>query len=346
MFKLRSHYKYLYRTFLILSICFLCFQCKESSSKENLNKKKSALEKSKDFGKEDIVNQIDFSPYQGFINSKNGLNIRNAPNLESDKIMTIPAGEKVSILRRTGKFETLNLDNNRTANGQWVYVSYTPQNSNKEIMGYVYDYFINFSFDSRIEHKTFTDIKEAFRKNKTCVMDKVSKNFLYSMKGLEYDNETNRPTRVRIEIQGITNKNAMFQRIDFYLGLWYAYGEVPCTAINYFKKSNDRVIGELGYFNIWDYNMDGLEDFAVLYDQGGSAGSWYEYFFQQDNGTFEQEESFPFSLFPSSIDFKNKTITEGHPVGCCKISTATFKNTGKNTWKLIESTTEDLTIEN
>ncbi|WP_271784068.1 XAC2610-related protein [Aquimarina algiphila] len=284
--------------------------------------------------------------YEGYVNSENGLNIRNEPSLKSDKIGTIPYEASVKVLRRTNNFENLNLGNGRIAHGQWVYISFFSSITNKEVKGYIYDYFINYSVDSSILYDSLDQAKKSFSLDKQCVMDNASSNFIYSMQALAY-NEEDSPSKVRIEIQGITDENSIFQRLDYFPSLWYSYGEVSCDVRNYFEVSSDNrsiEIGAYGYFIIWDFNMDGLEDFAVLHDVGGSAGSIYDFFLQQENGTFLREDSFPFQLsfFPTSIDFENQTITEMHPIGCCKISTITYKKIAKDEWELVTSTVEEL----
>lgn len=278
--------------------------------------------------------------YIATVNSDTSLNVRSSPNLKGTKIGNVIYGKEVKVLKHTNIYFPLKLKN-RTAYGQWVYVSY--RDSYKKLKkGYVYDYFLDMSFDTKKLGITRTDAIKKFKKNKDCLIENVSTEFLFSIQGLSYsEDDSNRVERIRIEIQGITDANTVFQRIDYRPNNWMMYNEVYCDARNNFKKENKSVeIGNLGHFILWDYNIDGLLDFAIMSDQGMNAGSYYDFYMQQNDGSFKVEE-YPFSLFPTNIDYENKTITEIHPLGCCKLSGATYKKE-KNKWKLIKTINKDM----
>lgn len=280
--------------------------------------------------------------YTATVNSNTSLNVRSTPDLKGTKIGNIKYRKEVKVLKHTNIYFSLELKN-RTAYGQWVYISYI-DSSKRVKKGYVYDYFLDMSIDMKKLGITITNAIKKFKENKDCIIENVSTEFLFSIQGLSYSEEDfNRVERVRIEIQGITDKNTTFQRIEYKPSHWMIYDEVPCYATNYFeiKKNNTpREIGNLGLLIIWDYNVDGLQDFAIMSDQGGNAGSWYTFYMQQMDGSFKIED-YPFSLFPTNIDYKKKTITEIHPLGCCKLSGASYKKEN-NKWKLIETINEDM----
>jgi len=283
--------------------------------------------------------------YLATVNSNTSLNVRDSPDLKGNKVGNIKTGKEVKVLKHTDIYLTLELKN-RTAYGQWVYISYKDvYNSLKQ--GYVYDYFLDMSVDMKKLGYSIPEAIEKFKKNKDCIVENTTDEFMFSMQGLSYSKEENgRVERVRIEIQGLKEKNSVFQRIDFQPSLWFSYNEVPCIATNFYeisKNDSPLEIGSFGYLVIWDYNIDGLQDFALMTDVGGNAGSWYVFYLQQKDGSFKKEEDYPFqnSLFPVDIDHEQKIITETHPHGCCKLSTTIYKKEKKG-WKLIKSVVEDM----
>ena len=86
-------------------------------------------------------------------------------------------------------------------------------------------------------------------------------------------------------------------------------------------------------FTVEDFNFDGLEDFAFVWDEGGNAGKLYEYYFQDKNGNFSPLDSFPLqhAMLAEDINVANKTITTKSVVGCCHFNVNTYKlNLNKN----------------
>lgn len=321
--------RYILRNYIFFLLCLISFTT--SFGHENLNSLPI-----------EITTLTDDYLYIATVNSNTTLNVRSIPDLKGTKIGNIKYRKQVKVLKHTNIYFSLELEN-RTAHGQWVYISYI-DSSRRVKKGYVYDYFLDMSVDMKRLGFTVADAIKKFKANKDCVIEDVSDKYLFSIEGLSYsEDDFNRVERVRIEIQGITEKNTTFQRIDYRPNQWLIYDEVPCNATNYFeiKKNNiSRSIGELGLFIIWDYNIDGLQDFAIMEDQGGNAGSWYTFYMQQMDGSFKIEE-YPFSLFPTDINYKKGTITEIHPLGCCKLSGATYKKE-KNKWTLVETINEDM----
>ena len=92
---------------------------------------------------------------------------------------------------------------------------------------------------------------------------------------------------------------------------------MPCT--NFFVK---------------DFNFDGLEDFAIVWDQGG-VEKLYEYYLQVKNGNFSALASFPLQhgILAENIDLVNKTITTQSIIGCCHININKYKLNSNTTWE-------------
>lgn len=82
----------------------------------------------------------------GTVNSKNGLVVRNKPNLNSNKITAIAYGKELNILASTKKYDSITLSSNKKVIGEWKHIFY--RNEKEEIVdGYVFDKFITYNIE-------------------------------------------------------------------------------------------------------------------------------------------------------------------------------------------------------
>ncbi|AYY83502.1 XAC2610-related protein [Chryseobacterium indologenes] len=180
-------------------------------------------------------------------------------------------------------------------------------------------------------------------KNASSVSDKVMNNldeFNFFISVLEKD-QNNRPSSFKIEI---IKNSKNFQNITYNPSAWPVIKDsLALTRANYF--ANDTIINDgvehFHDFIIADFNFDGLEDFAILYDFGGNGGPSYSYFFQNEKGEFLSNKEFPLNEgpFPKIINKADKTLVIKRPKGCCKTNTTVFQ-LQKNNWKIISTTDE------
>jgi hypothetical protein len=170
-------------------------------------------------------------------------------------------------------------------------------------------------------------------------MADISDDFMFLLTVLNQD-EDNRPIVIGIEI---TNKNtSTSQRIEYTPNYWTS--DLSSNGISYLKNEGEinEGIDDYHTFVVADFNFDGLEDFAILYDMGGSAGPSFSYFLQSIDRKFEINPSFPLnqSFFPREIDKSNRILKTISPIGVYKIETNVYQlNNGK--WDTVTSTIEN-----
>lgn len=185
--------------------------------------------------------------------------------------------------------------------------------------------------------------KEIFTQSK--VENQISKNedIKFTISLVDKDSDS-RPSKLKINILK-NNKN--FQQIIYSPSTWPTIKDsLNVNQINYFVPGKKIIEGIENYhdFIIADFNFDNLEDFAILYDFGGSGGPVYSYYFQDKNdGSFKTEKTFLLNEgpFPKIIDKKSKTLTISTTKGCCKTSTTIFQ-LKNNKWDVISSKEEDM----
>lgn len=175
--------------------------------------------------------------------------------------------------------------------------------------------------------------------NKESERGEINKNAIknaidFSIKVLEKDAD-GRPSLLKILVHH-GDKN--IDEITYKPNLWNGMDESnQVSRINYFNNSNIKEgIEDFHDFIIADFNFDKLEDFAILYDIGGNSGPLYSYFFQDKNGEFKEEKTFPLNEgpFPKEIDDKNKILLIKTIIGCCKVETTSFQ-LKNNSWTLL-----------
>ena len=95
-------------------------------------------------------------------------------------------------------------------------------------------------------------------------------------------------------------------------------------------------------FIVKDFNFDGLEDFAIVWDNGGNGGELYEYYFQHKSGMFSPTDSFPLQhgMLAEDINIANKTITTQSVVGCCHYNLNTYNLKSNGNWEVLSEQKE------
>lgn len=170
-------------------------------------------------------------------------------------------------------------------------------------------------------------------------VENIKQNLSFDFSVIERDKD-NRPLKVEIDIK---NNDQVIQKINYTPGFWLDK-DFKINQKKYFGTNLSLEEGIENYHNfiIADFNFDGLEDFAILYDSGGNGGSFYSYYFQNEIGKFNLDKNFPLNegYFPKEINKNNKTITISNPIGCCKMETTIFQL--KNNWKMISSKEENM----
>ncbi|SHM10589.1 hypothetical protein SAMN05444407_109156 [Chryseobacterium contaminans] len=172
--------------------------------------------------------------------------------------------------------------------------------------------FINEKKIKAIENKTCQT------KNKSCELNNLSSKYNFIIEAGEFSNEKDQKHPISAWIIIIDKKSGKKQEIHFEPNLWAEYSDLPCDS-----------------FLVKDFNFDGLEDFAIVWDQGGNAGKLYEYYFQNKEGNFSSTDSFPLQhkILAEDIDALNKTIKTQSIVGCCHFNLNTYKLKSDGSWE-------------
>ncbi|MBV6878682.1 hypothetical protein NG800_002220 [Epilithonimonas ginsengisoli] len=178
---------------------------------------------------------------------------------------------------------------------------------------------------------------------KKIISNKKQNSPAFTFKILKKDGD-DRPIEIKIEI---TRNNKISQTITYKPNFWQVAEEpFEVSQISYFQNNTPIKEGVENFhdFIIGDYNFDGLEDFAILYDSGGNGGPSYAYYFQNNNEEFYLDQDFLLNQgsFPKKIDHINHTLTTIVPVGCCKTSTTIFQLDKNNGWNVISEKEEDM----
>lgn len=152
---------------------------------------------------------------------------------------------------------------------------------------------------------------------KSCEFKNLSNKYKFILEAEEYKNEKEQKYPTSAWIIVTNKKNGKSQEIHYEPNSWTSYQDLPCT--NFFVK---------------DFNFDGLEDFAIVWDQGG-AEKLYEYYLQDKNGNFSALASFPLQhgILAENIDLANKTITTQSIIGCCHVNINKYKLNSNTTWE-------------
>jgi len=188
----------------------------------------------------------------------------------------------------------------------------------KGIISYQFNNYDPILFVSEKDRKRI-DSKTCNTKIKSCQFNDLSNNYKFSVEESEYQDEKAQkyPTAAWIIITN-KKKSKIAQEIRFEPNSWAIYSELPCDG-----------------FIVKDFNFDGLEDFAIVWDDGGNAGRLYEYYFQDKEGNFSTSTSFPLQhgVLADDVDNVKKTITTASPVGCCSINVNTYILRSNGTWE-------------
>lgn len=165
--------------------------------------------------------------------------------------------------------------------------------------------------------------------------------FLFTLRKTDEDG---RPAQIEIQIK---NERQLTQTITHVPNYWrLEKGPFQVSQVDYFIKSAEINEGIEHYhdFIVGDFNFDGREDFAILYDLGGNAGPFYSYYFQNEAGMFNVDKTFPLNAgyFPAEIDDKNKTLTTMKPSGCCTIRTIVYKLADVSRWDILSDEEKDM----
>lgn len=154
-------------------------------------------------------------------------------------------------------------------------------------------------------------------KAKSCDFNNLSDKYKFVLEAGEYKNEKEQTYPISAWVIVTNKKSGKSQEIHFEPNSWATYSNLPCDS-----------------FSVKDFNFDGLEDFAIVWDQGG-AEKLYEYYFQDEKGNFTPVESFPLQhgMLAENIDTTNKTITTQSIVGCCHINMNKYKLNANGIWE-------------
>lgn len=89
------------------------------------------------------------------------------------------------------------------------------------------------------------------------------------------------------------NSNVVLQNINFIPESWVYFTSLQCNVIS-----------------SADYNFDGLDDFAIMFDVGGISPV-FSFFIQGLDEKFTMDQNFKFQNgpLPEKVDSKNKTLT-------------------------------------
>jgi hypothetical protein len=223
-------------------------------------------------------------------------------------------------------------------------------NKEKGIAKWILD---NYDGDAYINKLHLNNVKKAKceeedkPKGLQCKIKNLSKIYDFKISGTDFENKDKNTNPLIAEISIIQKSDpTKIQKIRFEPSSWVMFTDVPCDAISYFKneKNIKESIDNHHNFIIADYNFDGLEDFAYIWDTGGNGGALYSFYFQDNKGDFLEAEDFPMQNgpFPTELNTISKTITISGPIGCCKINKTVYQLGKNNKWKMISTKQEDI----
>lgn len=154
-------------------------------------------------------------------------------------------------------------------------------------------------------------------KTKGCELNNLSNRYKFTIETEDYSNEKEQKYPISAWIIVTDKQNKKSQEIHFEPNSWTVYKDLPCQD-----------------FIVKDFNFDGLEDFAMVWDEGGNTGKLYEYYFQDKNGDFSIIDSFPLQhgMLAEDISIPNKTITTQSIVGCCYSNLNIYKLKADGKW--------------
>ncbi|AUP79466.1 SH3 domain-containing protein [Flavivirga eckloniae] len=110
-----------------------------------------------------FLNTVSYGQEIRYVNAKNGLNIREKPNLDSRKIGALNYLEKIEVAKKTGIKLSIT-DNGKKIQGEWLKVFVTKKNA--IVTGYVFDgYLINKKSESDINEWSINDFIVEYPKN-------------------------------------------------------------------------------------------------------------------------------------------------------------------------------------
>ena len=291
-------------------LLFLIISCQSKESKQiiDINASKSITENS-------------YSGKWFLVNKKNDIYYYC---IDSDRFLEI---SKNKILDHTPMEDSnFNIDHFKTkGNSTYFYINKNESSyynlkwidKNKGILSYQLNSYEPSLFINEKQLKTIEN-RMCKPKTKSCDFTDHSNKFKFTLEAAEYSNEKLQKNPISAWIIIINKTNSKSQEIHYEPNSWATYSDLPCNS-----------------FTIKDFNFDGLEDFAIVWDEGGNGGKLYEYYFQNENGNFYTLDSFPLQhgLLAEDFDFKNKTITTESPVGCCNINVNTYKLNSDKTWE-------------
>lgn len=104
------------------------------------------------------------------------------------------------------------------------------------------------------------------------------------------------------------------------------------TGQNIHKEIADNMYGDIV---VADFNFDGLEDIAMLNDNGGNGGPYYNFYLQGNNQKFKKSQFLTDSVafFPSKINPSTKTLTTYAHAGACLMEKCVFLLEKNKAWK-------------
>lgn len=180
-----------------------------------------------------------------------------------------------------------------------------------------------------------------------CEITNLSNIYDFKISGTDFENKDKNLNPLIAEISIIQKAHPnKIQKIRFEPSSWVLFTEVPCNAISYFEKKESikENIENHHNFIIADYNFDGLEDFAYVWDNGGNGGPLYSFYFQNNVGDFLEATDFPMQNgpFPSEINSMKKAITIRTPIGYCKSQTTIYNLKENGNWIVSSSEVKEL----
>ncbi|KMQ69259.1 hypothetical protein ACM39_03950 [Chryseobacterium sp. FH2] len=163
------------------------------------------------------------------------------------------------------------------------------------------------------------DNKPCQPKNKSCAFNDATGRYKFTLETEEYVDDKKQKYPISAWIIIADKKNKKSQEIYFEPNSWATYRDLPCDK-----------------FIIKDFNFDGLEDFAIIWDNGGNGGELYEYYFQGKNGIFSFTDSFPLQhgMLAEDINIVNKRITTQSVIGCCHYNLNTYSLKPNGSWEV------------
>lgn len=177
--------------------------------------------------------------------------------------------------------------------------------------------------------------------SQTCVHNRLSHKYIFTVTldrptpGADYENIS-----VAVSIADKVSK-AQVQKIVISTNYLFSEVFVDCNNVRSYttglNKNREDIDNDYGDLIVADFNFDSKEDFALKKDSGGNGGPVYNFYIQNEQGSFSLDTFLTrkMEFFPTHIKRSNKTLVTLVHANAYQLGEHTYR-LDKNGWKEIK----------